>query len=179
MSEVAELIKTCERSGVKISVAGRNLKIDAPKGVSDSIKDGLRRHKADIIKNLSARFGRNGAASFVRHPNETSFVETLDRMIAKGAAFDVSIDDFQITGAANLTDAEKHFLQTNKPEILCTLRQCLLQKYLLPSDLQMFICEVRERAAILSDGATIEPPFEVLNEIVRDWFTDMMEEIVK
>ena len=120
------------------------------------------------------------ATKIVRQmPVESSFVERLNLMIYAGASFDVSVDDFEIVGAENLTDAEKDFLPAHKPEILCTLQQCLLKKYLSPFDLEMFIDEVRERSAIISNGETLEPPLEVLNEIVRDWFADTLEEMAK
>ncbi len=110
-------------------------------------------------------------------PVESSFVERLNSMIAAGASFDISTDDFQVVGAGFLSNAETTFLHANKPEVLCTLQQSALKKYLSPSDLQMFKDETKERAAILSDGENLEPPFEILQSITKEWFVDVLEEM--
>lgn len=89
-------------------------------------------------------------------------------MVAAGASFDVSADDFQIFGADNLQDAEKEFLRINKPEILCTLQQGLLVKYLFfqkPEIRETFVSKIKER------GAT----FEAVNEITAKWFTRLLD----
>jgi len=107
-----------------------------------------------------------------------SFTERLNAMIAAGASFNVSIDDFQICGAENLTETEKQFLTVNKPLVLCTLQQSLLMKY-LPIDLiPDFIFEVKERTAIVEDGAdSTDTPFEIVRDVTREWFADLLDEM--
>jgi hypothetical protein len=166
MSEVLELIRNCEKAGVKMSVSGHNLKIDAPANLPDSVKNGLRRHKAGIIRTLA----QNPSANI-------SWTERLNRMITPGASFDVGADDFQTCGAECLTDSEKQFLATNKSAVLCTLQQALLMKYLSLGDLRMFKDEINERTAILNDGEETAPPFEVVAEVAREWFGDVLDEI--
>ena len=161
MSEALELIRGCEKSGVKVSVSGQNLKIDAPVNLPNSVKDALRRHKADIIRTLTQR--------------PPTIVGRLNTMISAGASFDVSADGFQIFGAENLTETEKQFLTVNQPFVLCTLQQALLMKY-LPIDLiPDFIFEIKERAAIAEDGADLtDTPFEIVRDITREWFADLL-----
>jgi len=110
-------------------------------------------------------------------PLNVSLTERLNRMIAAGASFDVGANDFQMCGAECLTDSEKQFLAANKPAVLCTLQQALLMKYLSLDDLRMFKDEINERTAILSDGANISPPFEIVAEVSREWFADLLDEI--
>ncbi len=166
MSGVLELIRKCEKSGVKMSISGHNLKVDAPANLPDSVKDALRRHKADIIRTLTQKPSAN-----------ISLTQRLNRMIAAGASFDVDTDDFHVVGAESLTNAEKEFLETNKPAILCTLQQCALKKYLSLSDLQMFIYQFKERAAVISCGETLEPTFEIISTATGEWFADLLDEM--
>ena len=107
-----------------------------------------------------------------------SFTERLNAMIAAGASFNVSIDDFQICGAGNLSEAKKEFLTVNKIFVLCTLQQAILIKY-LPLDLiPDFIFEVKERAAIVEDGAdSTDTPFEIVRDVTREWFADLLDEM--
>ncbi len=131
---------------------------------------------ADIIAAID---GAKVKPAVMPQAQPATLTERLNSMIAVGTSFDISADDFQVTGAEFLSSAETAFFYANKSEVLCTLQQSALMKYLSPSDLQMFVDEVKERAAILSDGKSGEPPFEILNEIVREWFADMLEEMPK
>jgi len=164
MSAVLELMRNCEKSGVKISISGQKLKIDAPVDLPDSTKEALRQHKAEIIRALTQQ-------------QEPTLQERLNRLIAAGASFDVAADDFQIVGADCLTGSEKQFLVTNKSAVLCTLQQSALQKYLSLSDLQMFTYEFKERAAVISDGETLEPTFEIISTATGEWFADLLDEM--
>jgi hypothetical protein len=104
-----------------------------------------------------------------------TFHEVLNRFIADGITFDVSADDFQtIDPAERLKASDKEFLKLNGAAILCTLQQALLMKQLSLDDLQMFKDEINERTAILSDGAKISPPFEIIAEFSREWFADLL-----
>jgi hypothetical protein len=101
--------------------------------------------------------------------------ETLNRFITDGITFDVSADDFQmIDPAERLKASDKEFLKLNGAAILCTLQQALLMKQLSLDDLRMFKDEINERTAILSDGAKISPPFEIIAEVSREWFADLL-----
>ncbi len=97
-----------------------------------------------------------------------SFTERLNAMIAAGASFNVSIDDFQICGAGNLSEAEKEFLTVNKISVLCTLQQGLLVKHLFsqkPELRQTFVTKVEERGA----------DFEAVREITAKWFARLLD----
>jgi hypothetical protein len=166
MNAALELVSNCERLGVKISVKGQKLKIDAPINLPDSVKEALRQHKADIIRTLT------------KH-SERTLRERLNRMIGRGAAFDVGTDDFQISSADYLTEAERSFLTVNKIYVLCTLQQSLLMKYLPENLIHDFIFEVKERAAVLADGAdSIEMPFEIVRDVTSEWFADLLDEML-
>ena len=89
MNAVLEVMQNCEAFGVKISVSGEKLKIDAPKGLPDSIKESLRQHKADIIRKLA----RDGETV-----NAPSLTAKISRMISEGVKFDISAADFQAFG---------------------------------------------------------------------------------
>ncbi len=165
MNAVSDLMRNCEKSGVKISVSGQKLKIDAPTSLPDSLKDALRRHKADIIRTLTQR-------------PEPALHERLNAMIAAGASFDVGTSDFQVFGGDCLSGAEKDFLTVNKIFVLCILQQVLLMKYLPENLIPDFIFEVRERAAILADGAgSTEHPFEIVRDVAGEWFADLLDEM--
>jgi len=101
----------------------------------------------------------------------------LNAMVAAGASSDVGTDDFQVFGADCLTGSEKQFLVTNKSAVLCILQQAALKKYLSLDDLQMFTYEVKERAATVSDGETLEPTFEIVSTITGEWFADLLAEM--
>jgi len=165
MSEALELIRDCEKSGVKVSVSGQNLKIDAPVNLPNSVKDALRRHKADIIRTLTQR--------------PPTIVGRLNTMISAGASFDVSADDFQIFGADNSTETEKQFLTVNKPLVLCTLQQSLLMKYLPLDSIPDYLFEVKERIAVLTDGGEPSPElyFETVRDVTKEWFADVLDEM--
>jgi len=107
-----------------------------------------------------------------------SFTERLNAMIAEGVSFDVSADSFQVVGADYLTNPQKHFLTANKESVMCVLQQSLLMKY-LPIDLiPDFIFEVKERAAIVEDGAdSTDTPFEIVRDVTREWFADLLDEM--
>ena len=98
----------------------------------------------------------------------------LNAMIAAGVSFEVAADDFQAFGAS---ERETVFLRENRRAILCTLHQSLLMKYLPLDYIARFKDEINERTAILSDGGTNEPPFEIVAEVAREWFIDVLEEI--
>ncbi len=164
MSVALELIRDCEQSGVKVSVNGQKLKIDAPTNLPDSMKDALRQYKAEIIRTLTQR-------------SEPTLRERLNAMIASGASFDVGVFGFQVVGAGHLSEAAKHYLVANKEQILCVQQQALLQKHLSPVLFPDFIFEVKERAAILSDGANFEPKFETVRDVTREWFAYLLNEM--
>lgn len=162
MSAVLELIQTCEKSGVKISVNGEKLKIDAPVNFPDSIKDDLRRHKADLIEILTRKVSTETRSE--------TLTESLNRMIAAGASFEASTDDFQIHGANKLSESQKRFLEINKLPVLCTLQQMLLVKYLFaqkPNVRQQFVSEVNRQGA----------SFEVVRRITFEWFARLLDAI--
>jgi hypothetical protein len=96
---------------------------------------------------------------------------------AKGSSFDVDTNDFQVCIADYLSEPERDFLGVNKIYVLCTLQQSALKKYLSLPDLQMFIYEVKERAAVVSDGETLEPPFEIVCYVTGEWFADLLDEM--
>ena len=193
MNETLELIEKCERSGVRISIRGQNLQVDAPKGLPDSMKEALRQHKADIISALTRKM--KTAISFQKTATGIKFQNTefeikthnlrfetltlttcLNVMIAAGVKFEVSADNFQTFGAS---ERETAFLRDNRAAVLCTLHQSLLMKYLPLDHVVRFTDEINERAAILSDGANGEPPFEIVTEVCREWFMDMSEALLK
>jgi hypothetical protein len=166
MNAVLDLMRNCEKSDVKISVNGQMLKIDAPTNLADSLKDALRRHKADIIRTLTQR-------------SDPTLHKRLNAIIAAGASFDVGISDFQVFGGNYLTDAEKDFLTVNKIFVLCTLQQGLLMKYLPENLIPDFIFEVRERVTILADGDGLtETPFEIVRDVTGEWFADLLDEML-
>lgn len=89
-------------------------------------------------------------------------------MVAVGASFDVSAEDFQIFGTDNLSQTEKDFLAINKMEVLCTLQQNLLVKHLFsekPELRQNFITKIEERGA----------RFEAISEITAKWFARLLD----
>ncbi len=144
--------------------------------VSDEFRDSLKNNafETEISKSQKNEKCLNQELTKAdKTRNAPTLTAEINRLIAEGVKFEVSADSFEAFGLSN---TERFKFDNQRKEILCTLQQSLLQKYLSPSDLQMFVDEAKERAAILSDGKTIEPPFEVLNEIVRDWFADMLEE---
>lgn len=100
-------------------------------------------------------------------------------MIAAGASFDVGTNDFQTFGLDGLGKAERDFLIANKDAVLCTLQQSLLVKYLPVDYIIRFTNEINERTAILSDGTGIQPPFEIVADVSREWFSDVVEELLK
>ncbi len=108
--------------------------------------------------------------------SEDTITNRLKRMVAGGVSFEVGGDDFEAIAA---TELERTFLLKNKTAILCTFHQWLLMKYLPFDSIACFKDEINERTAILSDGATIEPPFEIVSEVSRRWFIDMLEELLK
>ncbi len=163
MSAVLELMRACKKSGVKISVNGQKLKIDAPTGLPNSIKEDLRRHKTDIIEILTRKVSPETLES-------ETLTQTLNRMIAAGASFETSIDDFQISGADKLSESDKQFLTVNRLPILCTLQQGALVKYLFsqkPDTRQKFVSEVNRQGA----------SFEAVCEITAEWFGRLLDTI--
>lgn len=85
-----------------------------------------------------------------------------------GASVEVSIDDFQITGADRLTDAQKDFIKANKIPILCTLQQSLLVKHLFsqqPELREIFIEKIQ------TQGASAE----AAGEVTTKWFARLLD----
>jgi len=172
MSEILELMRTCGKSGVKIAVNGQKLKIDAPTDLPDSIKDALRRHKANILRILT-----NNA--------QPPLSERLHRMIAVGVSFDVSANDFQtIDGGQILKTSDKEFLKLNAAAILCTLQYSLLVKHLFshaPEQLEDFACAVAEREAIMiGDGReSFSIHCEAVKDVSKNWFIRLLADIAE
>ncbi len=170
MSEVLELMRTCEKSGVKIAVNGQKLKIDAPIDLPDSMKDALRRHKADILRILT-------------YDVQTPLLERLNRMIADGIKFEISADGFQTIDPANaLKTSDREFLKLNAATFLCELQQSFLMKHLFsrsPEQFEDFACAIAEREAIMTgDGRESFPTHcEAVKDVSKNWFTELLDEI--
>ncbi len=116
----------------------------------------------------------------ITEPQTRTLIEKLNSMIEAGVLFVVSINDFQVHGTEVLPVAKRDFLTVNKTFVLCALQQSLLMKY-LPKDLiPDYIFEVRERAAIQTSDDTnqSEIPFEIVRDITREWFADLLDEMV-
>ncbi len=144
-----------------------------------TIREKKKRGLVSLMNQFSLEVKTNPATVEVLPGRQSvSFTERLNAMIAAGASFDVATDDFQIFGAENLTETEKQFLTVNQPFVLCTLQQALLMKY-LPIDLiPDFIFEVKERAAIVEDGAdSTDTPFEIVRDVTKEWFADVLDEM--
>ena len=162
MSNVLELVQSCQGAGVKISVAGEKLKIDAPRKLSQEMKEALREHKSAIIRLLTK------PAIFKPH-------EILSRMIARGITFDVADDGFEICGEALCTDDEKRFLESNRPSILCHLQFGLLNKYLFtssPDRLSEFLFDIEERKAILGADS-----LQIGFDVTARWYRHLLEDM--
>lgn len=154
-----EIIRNCESVGVKVSVRGSNLRIDAPKGLPDSMKETLRQHKAEIIRALTEK---------------PTITERLNKMISEGANFEIEVNDFQAFGVGNL---ERDFLNEQRKEVLCLLQQSFLQKHLFsqsPELLESFKMQVLERSAAVSDGES-EIVFQAVCEVAAEWTEEILQ----
>ena len=129
--------------------------------------------------NAAPAFAKTATETVRRMPVKQSLTERLNLMIASGASFDVSKDDFQVVSVDSLTETERQFLAVNKIPVLCTLQQSLLMKYLPLDYIPRLTDEINERTAILSDGEAGEPPFEIVRDVTEEWFADLLEEMTK
>jgi len=109
-----------------------------------------------------------------------TFHEILNRFIADGITFDVSADDFQTTGGAQiLKTSDREFLKLNGAAILCQLQQSLLMKHLFnqsPERLEDFAFEITERESLLT--ITAKTPFEIylfaVKDVTKKWFAELL-----
>ncbi len=105
----------------------------------------------------------------------------LDALIGKGAEFDVAEDDFIVTGAENLNESERRYLDFNKAPVLCTLQQRLLVKYLLFDSAELlndFAVEIYERESIQAEETgffTYETYYAAVREITAKWFARLLD----
>lgn len=110
-----------------------------------------------------------------------SISKRLDSLIGKGAAFDVAEDDFIITGAENLSESERRYLDFNKAPVLCTLQQRLLVKYLFCDSAELlndFAVEIYERESIQAEEThvyTYDTYFAAVSETTKKWFARLLD----
>ncbi|MET0753091.1 MAG: hypothetical protein ABWZ66_06945 [Pyrinomonadaceae bacterium] len=114
----------------------------------------------------------------IREAETVSLISTLNRIVERGASFDVGADKFNTFGTVK--DSDKDFLSINRDSILCTLQQSLLMKHLFnhsKSSFSDFASEIAEGESHLTATGMIssEAHFEAVREITQKWFTRLLD----
>lgn len=175
---VSAVIRSSEfRYSSKITNELADIKSEIPQPIIDESKTAEFK-KADSITSSSFFERRAMLQSF--QPKE-SISRKLDAMIEAGAAFDVTEDSFKIIGGKYLTDNQQQYLITNEKEVLCTLHQRLLMKYLFYDStelLESFAFDIFERESLMAEETGVynyETYFETISEASRKWFANLLD----
>lgn len=80
-----------------------------------------------------------------------------------------------------MTESERRYLIAHESEVLCTLHQILLMKYLFCDSaelLEKFALDIYERESVIAEETgfyTYETYFQAVCEVARKWFAVLLD----